>query len=503
MTGPRVRRYVPAACLLAAAVLSLASDPAGATARSPLWTGHTERVSVGPNGDEAHGSADAATSVYYPAISANGRFVAFTSDAFGLTRPCNALQRYYLGSQVYVRDLARGTTELVSARPDGCPGGSASSSGGGISPASVSADGRYIAFVSAAENLVPGFRPTGPNTAVYLRDRITRRTVAVSIGYDGKANNAISDHPSISADGRYVAFDSGASNLVKGDPIGHGDNLVPDVFVRDMRTGRTERVGSIHPRKVRFDKTFPSISGNGRYVVFTCADPTLAGTPNYGDLLPVKHDRGEGGPSQVYVYDRTTRRTEIVSRSDDGLTGNHDSDPGPSGRTISADGRYVVFASKANNLGPPNDAPWREVQPDLTQDIYLYDRTAHHLARISVGPGGIPADYGSMWPSISGDGRSVAFHSGATNLGDADATVPVTDYLPVPTDAGYDVYVRDLTAGTNRLVSRSTDGVQGDLSSYNAVLSGDGRTVAFVSDAANLVTNDTNGQADVFAYHAS
>lgn len=494
MTRQRVRRRAAAACLLTVVAVSFAANPAVA-ARSPLWNGRTERVSLGPSGAQAGPDSYGATGVYYPAISASGRYVAFTSDANGLTRPCSELQTKGLGSQVYLRDLTRGTTELVSARRDGCPG-----KGGGIGPASVSADGRYIAFVSAADDLVPGFRPQPGATAVYLRDRLLRRTAAVSVGYDGRGNNADAGSPSISADGRQVAFDSRAFNIVRGSAP---DTRITDVYVRDMRTGRTQRVGPAHS-KARLDKTFPSISANGRYVAFASIDQSLAGgAPNYGDLLPVKHDRGEAGPTQVYVYDRTTRRTELVSRSDDGLTGNHDSDPGPTGRTISADGRYVVFASRANNLVPGDDAPWREIQPDLTQDIYVFDRTAHHLTRVSVGPGGIPADYGSTWPSVSADGRWIAFHSGATNLGDADGTVPVTDYLPVPLDAGYDLYVRDMTGGTNRLVSRSTDGVQGDLSSYNAALSGDGRTVAYVSDAANLVTDDTNGQADVFAYHAS
>lgn len=494
MPANRSQRRYRGGWMLAAPVLAVCALPAVAAPRPALFTGRTERASVGGTRTQARGDDFGPTSVYYPAISANGRYVAFTSDALGLSKPCSELQKQALGTQVYVRDLSRQTTEIVSVRRDGCPG-----RGGGVGPVSLSADGRYVAFVSAADDLVPGFRPGAGKTAVYLRDRLLRRTVAVSAGYNGKGNNDDAGDPSISADGRYVAFDSLASNLVRGDARPPGVSL-PDVYLRDVTTGKTTRVGPPHGHS-RLARAQPSLSASGRYVAFASAE-RLVGTPDYGDLVLHK-DWGEAGPTQVYVYDRGTGRIDLASRSDDGLTGNHDSDPGPSGRTISADGRYVVFASKANNLAPPNDGPWREVQPDLTQDIYLYDRTTRHLARVSVGPAGTPANYGSTWPSISANGRWVAFHTGATNLGDVDATVPVTDYLPVPMDAGYDVYVRDLTAGTNRLVSRSTDGVQGDLSSYNAVLSGDGRTVAFVSDAANLVADDTNGQADVFAYHAS
>jgi Tol biopolymer transport system component len=403
------------------------------------------------------------------------------------------------GSQAYRRDLARGVTELVSVRPDGCP------AAGGGDANSISADGRYVAFAVAADpygqdDIVPGFHPAPGSLGIYVRDMVKRKTVAVSVSYDGRHgnNNTTSYDPqsvSISADGRYVAFDSFATNLVRGDTRPNGATI-SEIYVRDMRTGHTERIGPIRGRIVQ--GTQPSISGDGRYVAFGSTNQDLAGTPDYGFLPPSFLD---DGPQQVYIYDRLTHHIDIASRSDAGITSDDWSDLGPSGRTISADGRYVVFSSYSNNLVSGDDSLPVGGLGDGTPDIYLYDRIARHLVRVTRSAQGIPANYTSEWPSISADGRWIAYDTGANNLGPIDLTYPAPS-APVYVNVGYDIYLYDRASGANTLVSHADNGVQGDFSSTNGVVSGDGKTVAFVSSADNLVPNDTNGQPDVFAWRS-
>lgn len=514
------RRGLPSrpALLAGAAIALVAALPAaGATHDLPLLPGgNIVRVNVGPGGAQATAGLGGGQDADYPAVSANGRYVTFTTNTPGLVRlgsRCKAVAFALSGAQVYRRDLARGVTELVTVRPDGCPGGF-----GGVGPTSMSADGRFVAFITGSDyayghaGVVPGFRPAPGRTAVYVRDMTKHKTVAVSVGYDGSGNNDDATDPSISADGRYVAFDSSATNLVRHDPRKANGGSFPVVYIRDLRTGHIERIGPANARALPAKPTIlpgqhPSVSANGRYVAFQSCYQFLDGTPNYGDpvdpVVPTYRDP-ICAANQVYVYDRSTRHFTMASRSDGGLSGDGDSDTGPPGQTLSADGRYVVFASRSNNLVPGDDDPvgtnW---QTDPTPDIYLFDRVAHHLTRVSVGPAGVPANYGSTWPSISADGRAIVFHSGATNLGPVDATVPAADYLPTSQSVGYDVYLHDRRTGANTLVSTDANGVQGDFSSWTAAVSGDAGVVAFVSTADNLVPNDTNGGPDVFAWRPS
>lgn len=494
------RRGYRRAFLAALVALTAALGLPSAASPLPLTSGTVVRVNVGPGGNQQPKQGlTGTTGVFYPAISSNGRYVAFTSGTAGLvavSAKCKKFGGRLNGSQIYRRDLSRGVTELVSVRPDGCPGSS-----GGVGSVSMSSDGRDVAFVVAAEpygrdDIVPGFHPAGGTVAVYLRDMVKHHTVAVSVGYDGRGNNADAMDPSISADGRYVAFASYASNLVRHDSRPAGVQN-PEIYVRDVRNGRTERIG-LGSRQV--SGTQPSISANGRYIAFGSGDQDLDGTPNYAEPLnPVLPFHDEGG-GQIYIYDRATRHFTMASRSDTGISGNNESEAGPSGQTLSADGRYVTFMSNSTNLVPGDDSAPTGLEPDPTEDIYVYDRVAHHLARVSRGPSGIPGDYGSAWPAISANGRWIVFYSGATNLGDVDATAPVTDFVPTGFSVGYDIYLHDQLTGANTLISRSVSGIQGDFSSWNPVVSGDGATIAYISDADNLVSNDTNSQPDVFAW---
>jgi Tol biopolymer transport system component len=228
-------------------------------------------------------------------------------------------------------------------------------------------------------------------------------TTCVSVASNGAQGNRQSTAPSISADGRYVAFASLASNLVSGDT-----NNEPDIFVHDRETGQTNRVS------VASDGTqgnggsyMPSISADGRYAAFKSSASNLVP----GDT---------NGYEDIFVHDRETAQTERVSVASDGTQGNHWS----SYLVISADGRYVAFASLASNL----------VSGDTNNelDIFVHDRETSQTKRVSVASDGAQADGGSWYnPSISADGRYVAFGSVASNL------------VPGDTNGMQDVFVHD------------------------------------------------------------
>lgn len=277
-----------------------------------LLSGVTRRVSVSSSGEQARGQSFSGT------ISANGRFVAFTSDAPNLVR------RDTNGAQdVFVWDRQVGLTRRISVSTFGEQSNSFSEE------SSISADGRYVAFDSAASNLVPG--DPGPYANVFVRDRLAGVTRLVSTGTSARWANGSSFNPSISADGRFVAFDSLASNLVPGDTNG-----ATDVFVHDRRVRDTERVsiGSSGRQADDFSDD-PAISADGRFVAFRSFASNLvpSDTNAYSD---------------VFVRDRRAGRTDLISVSTSGRQGNANS----YGPAISADGGSVFFGSDATNLVP-------------------------------------------------------------------------------------------------------------------------------------------------------
>jgi Tol biopolymer transport system component len=278
-------------------------------------------------------------------------------------------------------------TTLVSVHSDGTQGDDVSSF------ASISAHGRYVAFTSAASTLVTG--DTNNGLDVFVHDRQTGTTTRVSLGLNGNQANGSSQEPSISAGGRYIAFYSGASNLVRGDT-----NRASDVFVYDRQTGTTSRVSlRSNGNQANRNSSVPSISGNGRYVAFYS---------NASNLV-----RGDTNDKfDAFVHDRQTGTTRRVSISSNGNQGNRSS-YFPS---ISGDGRYVAFFSGASNL----------VRGDTNSrfDVFVRDRQTGTTRRVSVGPNGSQGNRVSGWPSISGDGQYVAFQSNASNLvpGDANNT---------------------------------------------------------------------------------
>jgi Tol biopolymer transport system component len=510
--GDGVRfQLVRAATAATVAAVALAA-PSASGAAGPLDGSTTERVSVSSAERQTTGLLGNAFADH-PSVSADGRIVTFTSNAGGLTPDCGrTADGAFLGYNVYARDLARGTTELVSAEPGNCP-----TQLGADQPvtSSVSADGRFVAFSSGGA-MVRGFtlsRNGDAHSAVYVRDRLRKRTVAVSVGYDGKPNNADAQFPAISGDGRYVTFESGASNLVPHDPLRKGDNLVMDVYVRDLRTGRTERVGSPHPRAHRIEKVNASISHDGRWITYETGDAALFSSTSYGPsyIGPTTYPPGIG-PTQVFLYDRATKRSRMVSRSALGDAGNGVSTYGgfreAGNHAISANGRYVVFQSDANNLldGDPLAAVRRNLFPgdaDPADDVYLFDAVTGALTRVTVGPGGLPADRSSGNPAISANGRWITFQSVASTLGAPDlAPFSSVNATAVP-PSGFDVYLTDRTTGMHRIVSTSTEGVPSGTDATMPAVSGNGEVVAFVSVSPTLTPGDTNGLFDVFAHHPS
>jgi WD40 repeat protein len=340
-------------------------------------------------------------------------------------------------------------TTLVSVHTDGTQGDNVSSF------ASISGGGRYVAFTSAASTLVTG--DTNSRLDVFVHDRQTGTTARVNLGPQGQQANGNTTQSSISGDGRYVAFDSTASNLVPGDT-----NRASDVFVRDRQTGTTTRV-SLRSDGIQANLAGegPSISGDGRYVAFYSKASNLV--------------RGDTNDKfDAFVHDRQTGKTRRVSVRSNGKQAN--------GQTwsaeISENGRYVAFYSNASNLvrGDTNDK----------FDAFVHDRQTGKTRRVSVSTQEDQANRAAYFPSISGNGRYVAFFSGASNLVRGD------------TRRGFDVFLRDRTTGTTRLLSVNSNGTKGNRISGWPAISANGKYVVFQSNASNLVPHDTNNMYDLF-----
>ena len=418
------------------------------------------RVSESPTG--VGGNAESRR----PSISADGRFVAFTSKADNLVAG-----DIDLVADVFVYDRDSGTVELITWGVGGVP------ADGKSDRPTISADGRFVAFYSDATNLIPD--DTNGKRDIFVYDRTARTTELVSIGTDGRHGDKSSNMPSISADGRYIAFRSNATTLVSSD-----FNGVRDIFVRDRDpdqngvfdegNGTTIRVSVStggEPGDAESDR--PVISADGNFVAFFSDAGNLVDgdVPTFDRLLCPSCT----GVRDVFVHDRTTGKTERVSIATDGTPGN-----GASSRpAISADGRYVAFRSGASNL-IGNDA-------NGADDVFLRDRANVTTVRVSIASDGSEANGASSVPSMSSDGRFIAFRSVATNLAALGA------------GAGFEqVYLYDRDRSIVTLVSTNLAGAAGDGDSSRPVVSADGSVVAFHSLAADLVPGDANGFQDVF-----
>ncbi|MFI5837152.1 TolB family protein [Micromonospora sp. NPDC051300] len=329
------------------------------------------------------------------------------------------------------------------------------------SSSSSSRTGRWVSFASRASNLVPG--DTNGVVDVFVRDRVAATIVRVSVPAGGGQGNGDSTVPSISQDGRYVAFSSFASNLVPGDTNGF-----PDLFVRDLLRGTTSRVsvpatGGQDNGPSGFSSS--TISGDGRWVIFESTASNLV--PGDTNDAP-----------DVFLRDLRRAVTSRVSVSSTGAQGyGVSSDP-----AISADGRYAAFSSWSSNLVPGDT--------NGVDDVFVRDLAAGVTRRVSVAAGGVQANRGSSQPAISGDGRRVAFVSGSTNL------------VPGDTNGTEDVFLTRWSTGTTTRLSVSAEGAQADSFSNDPSIDHRGRYVSFTSYASNLVPGDTNDMLDVFVADA-
>jgi uncharacterized repeat protein (TIGR01451 family) len=363
---------------------------------------------------------------------------ASAAAVFGLLAPAGAL-------------ASHGITSAVSVNSAGVIGNDASNY------ADLTPDGRFVSFASSASNLVAG--DTNGVGDVFVRDRRSGVTERVSVGAkaaqgDGDSNVlGVSSNTAISDDGRYVAFKSEATNLARGDRNG-----VTDVFVRDRATGTTERVSVDNAgREIAGGGDQPAISPDGRYVAFVTSDLDANFSPD------------------VYLRDRVAHTTTRISVAfDGGETSNSSDSPAVA---VTPGGPIVAFASAADNLVAADN--------DGSGDVFVRDLSgpAPVTERVSVSSDEQPGAYagggsgvGARGPSISNDGRYVAFSSDAQN------------FSPSPQTGLYmDVFRRDRQAGTTTLVSPSSSGGEADAQSEGASISAGGGFVAFWSFASNLV----------------
>ncbi|MFN2582670.1 MAG: hypothetical protein ABR498_08025 [Candidatus Dormibacteria bacterium] len=412
--------------------------------------GVTNRVSVASDGSEANGVFGFSSD--FPWVSADGRYSAFYSIASNLTAGASATT-----AQAYEHDAVTGQTLPVSVASDGKLGDKASFA------SSISDDGRYVAFESDADNLVVNDHNQGgadgnsEGRDAFVHDRLTGTTTRVSVATDGSEGNESSYDPNISADGRYVAFFSDATNLVANDTNGF-----PDCFLRDMATGATTLVslasdGSQGNAGSGYCKVTP---GGGKVVFTSAATNMIPGTT-------VSH-------YAVYVHDIATGVNTLASVANDGTLANDDS----GGGSISADGRTVVFSSTATNLVPSDG--------NGSNDVFVHDLVTGSTKRASVSSDGVEGNAASDQPKMSSDGRFIEFWSDASNLVADDS------------NGARDVLIHDVLTGETTRASLSSDNGQGNGSSWLEDISASGRYAVFESNASNLAANDTNAAGDIF-----
>ena len=446
------------------------------------------------------------------AISADGRFVLFSSSAGDLVTNDNS----WLSLDVFLRDRSNNSTVLVSENRFQTGGGNGHSSG-----ICVSTNGRYVLFESVASDLVSG--DTNQLGDIFVRDLQTGTTTLASIAADGGAGSSYSESPTMTPDGRYVAFVSYATNLVAGDI-----NKIPDVFVRDLQTQTTTLV-SVGATNTSATIGAPQISADGQWVAyFSTARGMVSGVSNIS--------RGE-----IYLCNVTTNSTLWPSIQAIDLVRSNmqfNSAPVPMHPVLSDDGRYVTFACGwTNNATPPSGTTYGTVilqfdaltsattviatngcPPDLYNDenygpeatsdgrfvvytarvtnnvsayctLRCWDRTSGTNIGVSVNlSGDIITNSTSLAPTISEDGRFVTFISDATDL--------VTNSI----SNGFHIYRRDLVTSSAELMDVNLSGVGATKvwSELFPSMSADGRFVAFSAPDGNLVAADDNGFDDVF-----
>jgi YD repeat-containing protein len=431
----------------------------------------TKRVSVDSSGNQANGRS------YYHSISADGRYVAFTSEAPNLSGDN--------GVFVFVHDLQTGITTEISR---------------GFAP-SIDKDGRFVTF-SSVYVLTDGDTPN--QNDVFLYDLTNGSLKIISSGVGGVFSE-------ISDDGQAVAFSKNFTDVLVYDANTNLATSIGERFGQSFPLNRLssevnangdekkytyDRLGNVlsitDPENNKTSYEFPSnqqliinqitrvsvdsngnqgngdsyessISADGRYVTYFSTSSNLV-------------DEDTNNTGDIFLYDRQTQQTTRVSLDSNGVEGNSFSYL----TTISADGRYIAFSSYASNL----------VSDDTngTADIFIRDLQTEQTTRVSIDNNGFEGNGDSILPKISADNRYVTFSSTASNLVSDD------------TNNESDIFIRDLITGETTRVSIDSNGVEGNGKSFDSAISGDGRYITFISKATNLVSNDTNGFDDIFLH---
>jgi Tol biopolymer transport system component len=379
---------------------------------------------------------------YKPSISSDGRYVAFDSWASNLADGVDVEN-----SGVFVRDLVERTTTLASTSDAGAVPNAKSYM------SDISDDGRFVAFWSKASNLVAG--DTNDEEDLFVYDRVERTVTRANLSSSGEqAEQAddgfhiVGERPALSADGRYVAFDSRAGNLVADDTNGQYD-----VFVRDRQAGTTECISrKSDGGEATSPSKGPAISDDGRFVAFW----------SQARLTP----DDQNSNFDVYLYDRDQATLQRVGVTFGGAP------------AISGDGRFVAFESIATDLVPGDTNERR--------DVFVFTRESGALERVSVASDGTQGDADSSEPAISQDGRYVVYRSAAATL------------APDDTNDADDIFLRDRQTGTTRRISVTASGGASDGFSREPAVTADGSLFVFESGAINFVEDDTTGAMDVY-----
>jgi len=392
-----------------------------------------ERESIGPGGVQGDGFSGGGD------LSYDGRYLVFSSQATNLLPG-----RTTSGYQVFLRDRLTGENELLTINADGDLAKDQSVAG------FVSPDGRFVLIRSWARNLVAAPFRWGPQSYVYDRHEGTLDPVSVSSA--GDFADGPSGETAVTPDGRFAAFISWGENLSADDTNG-----TYDLFLRDRATSTTRLISIALDGQSGNDATrSPSISAGGDLIVFHSVATNL-----------VPQDTNAVG--DIFLADVAQGTIERISVDATGAQANGSS----YWPQITPDGRWIVYYSNASNLVADDT--------DHTSDVFVFDRHSRSTTLISRTGDGRPLPGGSTSPSISDDGRYVAFTYGS----------------------GYpQIFVKDRTLGALRRLSETPDGEPVGTSSYYARISGDGRFVAFQSNAPNLVAEDTNNTFDVFVHGA-
>ena len=427
--------------------------PAAAAIAAPA-PGFTQLVSVSSTGTQGDNDSER------PSVSADGRYVVFASRAENIVPddtnggPTSLIAGY----DTFVRDRLTGTTERVSVSSAGRQGDGDSGVLNGMGGPSISADGRYVAFDSESTNLVKG--DTNNTADVFVHDRVTKVTTRVSVASGGaQAGGGV--NPDISADGKYVAFYSYAEDLVPSDT-----NFAADVFVHDLQASVTERITQAPDGSDANSGSYftPQLSEDGTFVYFS----SFA-----SNLVPGAEE--DTNDVDAFLYNRST---DVMSAVTTGR-GNPDSFVTLHGLAngISNNGRYLTFTTKDDGFISPDTNGFNE-------DAWHVDTATGEYTLVSVNDAGEQGDEFTFAGDVSDDGRYVALVSRATNFGG-------------PADFNENIYVRDIAAGTTKMVSVSSIGTFGDGDSLFPSMTPSGQVIAFDSQSS-LTPEDQNSFKDVF-----